>query len=133
VWVLATSKKTYDKVDFGWYGGGWFHDCPDGVNLGIRDTLNIRGVPGQAGAGSFVANMNPTVIRDAATKSKANFDVAVAATICHELGLHAMGGKSGHHVTKGFVDASHGGQIGANFSAKACQLIVDRLDVEPGD
>jgi hypothetical protein len=99
----------------------------------MRDSFNMGQVPGQSGPGSFKANMNPSVIQQAAADAKKSYDLAVAATICHELGLHGMGGKAGHYHDQGFVDADKGGQIGANFSTEACDLIVDRLDIEPGN
>ena len=85
---------------------------------------------GQGVAGEFKGSFNAGLIKADAQAAGKALDLAVAATTAHEVVFHGMGAKRFHYHNTGYVDATAGGQIGADFSPEAARLIVDRLDIE---
>lgn len=133
-WEKLLDEKDFEahRKQFGWAGGNFFGQNPSGINVGLRDSFTG---PALAQTGDFAANMNPGKIREAIGKQKDlynktyTFSETVAATVAHELGLHAIGGVKGHYEEKGTIDAEKG-RPGTTFSEKTCKKICDRMDID---
>jgi RHS repeat-associated protein len=117
---IKVTKQEYDGTKFG-------RRSDQEIAVGFEDTLLLP-VPGQTGNWEF--NINPNVIKGYSSSLGVSFDQAVATTIAHEAGLHAIGRKSGHFHDTGFVDASTG-KVGGVFSDEACRLIIKELNLKP--
>ena len=109
---------------------------PSGYGVLLQDSN--KNSPGATGASNIDVNISPSIIQNSANTAGKDFNIGVAATIAHEIGLHAIGHVSGHYHTKGYVDAGTGpiqkllgvkasGQIGADFSPEACSAICSSL------
>jgi len=122
---VLTEKELKDFKGYGFSGGNFFGYNPTQVDVSVKDTLDTRtyGITGK----SFDANINVgRLITMGETRGYKPFEL-LAMAIAHEIGLHAIGGVSGHFEKKDFIDAE-AGKPGTEFSKKTCDKIMDRLN-----
>lgn len=135
IWTPVQTKEGLDRWipdDIGFYGGGRWHNPPMGVVVTLDD-LHKPSMPGMR-IGDFQTSINPIKISDDCRDAGQPVGLGLAATIAHEVLLHAVGEKHGHYEDgPGFVDSRDGGQIGKTLSDKAAHNLIDQLDAEGGD
>jgi RHS repeat-associated protein len=122
-WIAASSAAGLDRIPLGYSEAGWFNRHPGGVDFHVDDGFKLQDKPGQGW--NFHAKLNAAAIKDAASEVHKGLDLAIAATMAHELGLYGLQSLwPSHYHDYGYVDADMGGQIGGEFSPEACKSIV---------
>lgn len=101
---------------YGHMGSGEF-------NVKIDDTLTL---PIEGGTVGFNIQLNPTQLKSDSADLGVSFDLAVATTIAHEVGVHVIAGWWFHAWSDGCIDATRA-KVASDFSTEAAQAFCAGL------
>jgi hypothetical protein len=98
--------------------------------------VNVRNgkIPNQGALaieGEDVITYDEQRVRDTAADLHVPYNKALAAVLAHEIGHHAIAGKTAHPYAEGYIDARKG-KVGGDFSPETCRAIVGRFGFPVG-
>jgi len=123
-WIPKSDKQLAAEKDVGEFRRGTV-----GVRLSMTLDSGSKSYCGAtAGYDGNISGNSIKMLQDLV--GNGDRDMAVAATIAHEIGLHAVGQTTGHFDDSGYVDSADGA-LNSTFSPAACERIRRGLFIAP--